>query len=401
VARPKKDRYFNGVKLEDNLYIGIKQRKNHYRYIRPDGTARFFTANTVHQANERARQANAKREGYQSIRVAKTKPTMMLDFIEEYIPYRETHSPRLKTKESWRDRCYKLRKFGREMTLPFSRLARNHIVEWWEGLTYYQQKARHAELRKLFNYLMTRELVPNFEYNPFTTSDDRPRLYLKEEPNRTRERLTINGFWKIYEAAGELGYEGLQIAMGISLVTFMREQDVILLRTDKHLDGKVLKCTIGKSAAQKGMAKASRLQWDTNTHTLLKELIDKGKRLGMRNNNCPYIVNHMPKQKRVGKTKDHFAQIAQRRLISMFTEARNATHLWDDLPAGIKPPTFHEIRSLADATASHQGFELETIQHAMAHSDKSQTLLYQANHDLPHEEVNIIFDRKFIGGSFV
>lgn len=145
---------------------------------------------------------------------------------------------------------------------------------------------------------------------------------------------------------------------------------------------------------------AVRRKWNTDTHDLLRQIIKKGRELSLKNARCPFIVSHMPLQKRRGKTKEHICQVTPKRLQQMFNEARDLTEFWDDLPKGRKPPTFHEIRSLADKLASEAGFKLEEIQHAMAHSDKSQTLLYLANQDLPFEQVDVVFDEEIIGGNF-
>ena len=77
--------------------------------------------------------------------------------------------------------------------------------------------------------------------------------------------------------AGELGLEGLQIAMGIAVTTFMRKSDILTLRGDTHIQGNLLQQIIQKSAAQKGMQKAARRQWNLQSHPLLKQLIQRGR----------------------------------------------------------------------------------------------------------------------------
>lgn len=400
MARPKKRRELDGVRLEDNLYPDNKGRSGHYRYLRPDGTFKHFTAETPHRANDLARKANALRDEYVKPRADKQRLTMLGGYVEDFIEYRERQSPGLQGKASWRNRGYQLRQFGREIKIPFSRLSKRHIDDWWHGLTHHQQKARHAEFRRLFNYLMGRDVLPNFEYNPFTTADDRPRLYLNERPERTRKRLTRDGFWRVYQAAGRLGYEGLQVAMGLALTTFLREHDILTTRLSEHLDGDLLKRVISKSAAQKGHTKAARLQWDVGSYDLLRQVIKKGRELSLKNGRCPFLVSHKPKQRRIGKTKEHYAQVTPKRLQEMFSKSVREAGCWDDLPTGMKPPTFHEIRSLADALATEAGYDISQIQHAMAHSDEAQTLMYQANQALPYEAVAIIFTEQNIGGNF-
>lgn len=50
--------------------------------------------------------------------------------------------------------------------------------------------------------------------------------------------------------------------------------------------------------------------------------------------------------------------------------------------------------------ASRAGIEISTIQHAMAHGSSAMTALYQANHDLPYEEVAVVFTPEMLDGGF-
>lgn len=400
MVRPKKPRFIDGIALADNLYPDNKGRQGHYRYLRPDGTFKHFNADTLAKANDLAEKANSNRSAADKHKKPRKGLTMLGGYIEEYIEYREYTSPTISAKTSWRNRCYQMRQFGRVIELSFSKLTRAHIDDWWRTMTHHQQKARHAEFRKLFNYLMGRNVLPRLDYNPFTTADDRPRLYVHASPARKRQRLNIEDFWAIYQSAGRLNFVGLQIAMGVSLTTFMRQEDILTLRIDQHLDGDLLKRVIGKSLAKRGNTKACRLQWDVGNYELLKQLIKRGRELSLKNARCPFLVSHWPKQKRSGVTKIHCAQVTPKRLQTMFNLARDATKRFVSLSELQSPPTFHEIRSLADKLAAQAGYDIEKIQHAMAHSDKSQSLMYLANHELPFEDVAVTFDSKMIGGDF-
>lgn len=392
--RPLKPRLFDGKLLADNLYPDNKKRPFYWRYKRPDGTFKHFTAASVEEANALAESANAKRDTHIATKGKKATTGTLSYYLPDYIGYRESTSPELKQKESWRNRKYALNQFCNLMTVPITLLSRDMIQHWWDNLTNHQQRHRHAEFRRFFNYLMGRGLLKQFEYNPFTTSDDRPKLMKRSKPKRKSERLTRDGFWRIYHAAGELGYEGLQIAMGVSLLTFMREGDVLDLKIGDHLEGDLLKRVIGKSESQKGVS-GSRLKWDLANYNLLRQLINRGRELSLKNRRCPYLISHWPKQRRLGEGKTHLAQVTNRRLISMFDEARKL--------AGFKqsnPPTFHSIRSLADKLAVDAGYDIKKIQHAMAHSSEAMTRLYQEGHELPFEAVEVQFTKEVIGGDF-
>ena len=62
MARPKKQRTFEGVVLADWLYADNKGRAGYWRYRRPDMSFKTFPAGDVHQANKIAEHNNASRD---------------------------------------------------------------------------------------------------------------------------------------------------------------------------------------------------------------------------------------------------------------------------------------------------------------------------------------------------
>ncbi|MDO8908881.1 MAG: tyrosine-type recombinase/integrase [Pseudohongiella sp.] len=400
MARPKLSRTFEGVTLADHLYS--TNRPNYWRYQRPDNSWRYFSAIGVEAANRIANENNARRHTMPTTR-ANQQPgrDSLLYWIRLYIQYRERQDPNLVTKSSWINRTYALKAFGHAMaSKPIGHIKRDVIDIWWLQLTHHQQKLRHAEFRRLFNWLMGQCLCPRLDYNPFTTADDRPRFYLNGEPEKSRMPCVLEDFWKIYDAAGSLGYQCLQIAMGISLTTFMRESDICSLKIDEHLRDSLLRRVIGKSEAQRGTANASRLSWDQTNYGLLRQLIARGMQLSLLHERCPYLISHTPKQKRIGKTKTHTHQVTPRRLMSMFNEARIVAKVHLEIPDDRTPTTFHEIRGLASALATTAGYELKVIQQAMAHENEATTRGYQDEHDLPYEQVPIIMTAELLGRDF-
>lgn len=398
MVRPKKPRYFDGVLLADNLYSDPKKRAGKWCYVRPDESKRIFDADTAHEANAIAKEANKNREDFTPNNDRNTGLTQIGILIEEFIRSRENNDKRLSGLRSWKNRVYALRKFGREMSMPPSKLSLKHINSWWDELTYYQQKLRHTEFRKAFNYWMGRGLFRQFEYNPFTTADDRPRLYLKGKPNRKRTRIkSMSEFRAIHFQAGKLGYLGLQIAMTLSLVTMLREGDILKLLISMIKNNK-FKITIGKSEAQRGHAKATRLEWDLKEHHALRMLFQQARELSLKNGRCPFVVSHMPKRINDSKFKIHAAQLTKERLAEQFREACDATKIWANLSSAKTPPTFHEVRSLADVIA-HTEYTTEQIQKVMGHADEDETLLYLGDHEMPHENVEVIFTEEMLEGA--
>ena len=395
MARPKKQRTFEGVVLADWLYADSRCRAGYWRYRRPDMSFKTFPASDVHQANKIAKHNNLSRDLMPVVSDPSIRGTLAAH-LPEFILHRETQSPVLISKDSWKNRKYQLASFAKEIVRPLAQLRRSEIMHWWDVLTPHQQKARHAEFRKLFNWLMGRELLPAIKYNPFTLADDKPRLYKASTPERKSDRLTIEGFWLIYGAAKDMGYPCLQIAMGISLTTFMREGDICSLKLSDNLEDNLLKKVIGKSLQQKGNAKAARLQWDVGNYNLLRQLIGDARELSMKNRRCPYVLNHWPKRKLLGKTKEHIAQVLPGRLQEMFEDVRAAVGF-----TGPNPPTFHSVRSLANKIAKDAKCHPDQIKQANAHSSIETQKTYQEGHELPFETVQIQFTAEQIGGDFI
>ncbi|WP_444926808.1 hypothetical protein ACJJI4_01450 [Microbulbifer sp. TRSA002] len=146
--------------------------------------------------------------------------------------WQEENDPRLPSKASWRNRCNALKRFGEDFEVTSIHKAKlTDLRKWRESLTYHQQHARRAEFNKFSNCLMA-EGLSKLESNPFTTSDDRPCLLEKGKLSKKHQRLTLESYWTIYEKAEELGYEALQVAMGISRITTMRRADICELNKD-------------------------------------------------------------------------------------------------------------------------------------------------------------------------
>jgi hypothetical protein len=394
-GREKQQRFFDGILLAENLYKDSRNRDGYWRYRRPDRTFKTFPAGDVHLANKIAEKNNALRDQIPKKNELSIKGALAAH-VDDYISDQELKSPSLLEKDSWRNRKYSLRQFCRQIVRPLVQLERKEIMHWWDVLSAHQQKARHAEFRRFFNYLMGRELLPKMQYNPFTLADDKPRFYESATPKRASVRFDMDGFWKIYHCAGDLGFEALQIAMGISLTTFMRETDILTLKLSDDLEDDLLRKVIGKSLSQVGEAKAERLQWNMKDYVLLRNLINRARLLAIKNYACPYVISHTGQTKKVGKTKDHICQVTPRSLITMMKKSRDLAGY-----AGMEnPPTFHTVRSLANSLAKNAQESKEAIQKNNAHKSVDTQLIYQEGHNLPFDDAPIQFTADQIGGDF-
>lgn len=367
----KKDRYVDGVKLADNLYQDAHGRPGFWRYRRPDRTFKVFQA-TVEEANELAEEANGRRH------LSGLDPSTMMYAVERYIAHAEHLRPSLKSKESWRNRCYAMKAFAREF--PLRTISERRIWEWWDSLTHSQQILREAEFRRMWTFFERENLVD--QPNPF----QKDRVLRREKPVSERERLTLEDFWRVYQKASA----GVQIAMGISLLTTMRRGDVVSLTRQNVQDG-YLRKVISKSEEKRGEIRAARLQWKLSEHPQLARLVQRG--LDTAPSGCNFIVHDRPLSRRMGKSKTHPHQVLPDRLGRLFAVARDAAGVGGD-----NPPTFHEVRSLGSFLLAQQGEEITDIQELMAHSDETMTHLYQSGHPLPWQTVGIQI--KDVGGQW-
>lgn len=399
MARPKKPRFVEGVQLEEHLHRDPRNRPGYWRYRRPNGTWKIFRAENVAEANQMAREANGARDKLpEGMRNGIDRASFAYR-VEAFIAWRERHDPALPGQENWRNRRGALRSFARTFSAtPVHKISRAQIAAWWDTLTHHQQGLRFTELRRFFNWLAGDGGCPQLEYNPFTLSDDRPRLYQTRKRPVARMRLTPLAFWAIYAKAGEMGMPGLQVAMGISLITALRREDVCALELEEHARGDCLRRIVGKSAAQRGQIHAARLEWDLTAQPLLAGLIRRARELSLQHFRCPYVVSHLPERKRRG-SKSHACQVLPDRLTKMFAEVRDATGLFQNLPAG-QPPTFHEIRALSAAMFGRAGYDVKAIQALMAHTDEDVTKLYQSGQDLPYLRIEMHIPPEILGGTF-
>ena len=57
--------------------------------------------------------------------------------------------------------------------------------------------------------------------------------------------------------------------------------------------------------------------------------------------------------------------------------------------------TFHGVRSFASKLALGADLKVKDIQVAMTHGDECTTRSYQAGHELPYQQVEIVFTKEY------
>jgi hypothetical protein len=139
----------------------------------------------------------------------------------------------------------------------------------------------------------------------------------------------------------------------------MQEGDICKLKLSENLEDNLLKKIFERAKPKKGDAKTARLQSNVPDYDLLMQLMRTARAQVFKNRECPYLILYWPKKKRVGKTKDHFAEVTARRLITMFKESRELARF-----TGESQPSFYHLRSLANLLAKEAKCDLQSIKQA-------------------------------------
>ena len=371
-------RYFDGVELVANLYLHQRKEPNKWRYKNPKSKkwVHLKELMTVAEANALATELNEMvADGFYERHA--TPSERLSTYVLQYQAYRERLDPTLIGLSSWYNRKTAMDKFARENFSNIKLINMDALRDWWDEQTYHQQKLRRAEFLKMFNWLMGKNLVPKLEFNPFTNSDDVPRLLSKSKPQKQRKPCSQSTFDMVYKNAGQAGYECLQIAMNISRYTTLREGDICSLRWENIKDG-CLRVIVMKSLGQKGESRATRLSWSLKDHPELKRYIDRARELSLINKRCPFVISHTPKRRAWNEDKEHLCQVQGKRIARMFNDCR-----------GESETVFHEVRGLAATLLKNAGNTNKQIKEIMAHESINTTLDYMNPDDLPFENVTI------------
>ena len=372
-------RYYDDVELVANLYPHQRKELNKWRYKNPKSKKWVHLKDlmAVDQANKLAAELNDMvADGFYE-RHATPSERLYL-YVNQYQQYRERLDPKLIGLNSWYNRKTTMNKFARDNFKNIKSIDMDALRTWWDEQSYHQQKLRRAEFLKLFNWLMGKNLVPKLDFNPFTNSDDVPRLLSKSKPEKKRKPCNQLTFNMIYKNAEKEGFECLQIAMDVSRYTTLREGDICSMRWDKQIVDGCLRVVVMKSLGQKGESRATRLSWSLKDHPELKRYIDRARELSLINKRCPFIISHTPKRRAWNEEKEHLCQVTNDRLSRMFNDCR-----------GESETTFHEVRGLAATLLKSAGNTNKEIKEIMAHESISTTLDYMNPDDLPFETVTI------------
>ena len=391
---PRKPRIIEGLQLPENLYQHPRKQTGRWRYKQPDSSWYYFDAPIV-AAIAAAETLNESRSISEKPKAPKPGRLSFQKHIEEFAAEREKRDPSLASKASWKDRKGYLKKLAKDFAhTTVNRVTMLELQAYWDKFTGHAQRARRAEFKRFFNYLIARELCPSLTANPFTTDDSKPQVAMRARPGKKRLRLGIRDFWLIYDHAGAKGWHFLQRAMLISLVTTMRRGDICDLRLDEHVLGDYLRKQINKSHAQLSQAEfkadPSNLSWNLKNQPVLRKVINEARESSLKHARCPYIIHFKPARRIKGEQRKHANQVLPDYLTRAFSEARDESGAFDGVSSKARP-SFHEIRALGSHLFNKAFGEgrRKDVQILMAHTDEKITKHYQQGHETHWTEVEL------------
>lgn len=186
---------------------------------------------------------------------------------------------------------------------------------------------------------------------------------------RLRDRLTLEGYRAIYPHAPPY----CQAGMDLILQTLQRPEDVVMLRYDDEVSGR-LRIQQRKTGTRLSILVSPQL----------REVIEASRD----GKPCPFIVHdlprRLPKREDRAQRRQHHMQVFEDKLSRAFREARNVSGFYR---RSKHPPSLYEIKSLGGDRYRAMGWSEQQVQALMGHKDVAMTREYLDGHEEPWQEV--------------
>lgn len=198
---------------------------------------------------------------------------------------------------------------------------------------------------------------------------------------RQRSRHTVEGYDLIRAAASR----PLQVAMDLALYSLQRRDDLVHLKREDVIRDQepwLLQVSPAKSK-RRGVHLRIAVPKGTKLREALEAALALPAELGVV---TPYLLAHKPRRRRHGSQKTSVYQWTPKALTVAFTEARDRSEAYGDLPAE-KRPTLHQLRALGSWLYREAGVSDEHIQVLMGHASVKMTEAYQAGHQIDWQDV--------------
>jgi hypothetical protein len=282
-------------------------------------------------------------------------------FWHEYVP-RQDWSDRYRDEmRILRDRY--MRELGRYTLLGVSRKV---LQSLWTGLGPHAYHRHRVFWIHLFRYAMSQ--------NRTIQQNEAEHTLTAPSRQRRRGRLTLEQFQAIREHAPR----DLQIAMDVALYSLQRRGDLVrMLRedVDRSAEPWVLRV-----APRKVRKLEVRLRIQAPAGSKLRGALEAALRLPAELGVVtPALLAHQPRRQRQARERVHVYAWTEGALSRAFQAARDATGLWEDVPAEERP-TFHSLRALGAWLYREAGFSEEQVQAIAGHQSSDMTRAYQDGH---------------------
>lgn len=222
---------------------------------------------------------------------------------------------------------------------------------------------KHRQLLSdIFNFAIQRGFI---KHNPVSATEK------KDEPERQRERHTVDGYQKIYNAAPEW----LQRAMKIALLSLQRRGDLVSLHRDS-IDMQERTITI---LQQKSRTYAQpvyiKIRMGDELYEAVKDCLSSGIP-------CPYLIHYRPLRMttKIRHSKKHPFAVTLDHLTKSFSDVRNECGAYNHLPPK-KRPSLHDLRALGSFLYEKAGYSIEYIQALDGHANPETTQRYIDGHE--------------------
>lgn len=285
-------------------------------------------------------------------------------FRGEYLP-EKNHSARTASEVEYRLRRYD-RDFGQT---SWEGLTLAKLSDWLKPLTREAYRKHRAQWIEIFRFACSVGIADK----------NIAELTLAKSPQkRVRKRWTEAQ----YKAARDGADQWLQIAMDLAVLTLQRREDLVNMRFDDIVDGRLL-----VTQSKTGKRLAIRIGGD------LEALIKRAK---SRSIVCPYIIARRPIKERRSKTGNsdtHPFQVEAGYLTRAITKARdaatdaNGSSLFAGYAQG-EHPTLHELRSFGAHLYREAGYPEDYIQALLGHETAKMTTHYLDGHKIEYDEVS-------------
>jgi len=346
--------------LPPHLYVD----EHGYRYRRPDGKE-VRVGQDRQAAVSAALELNRHFYGSLADRVTRDAGRTVSAFLDKHLDVimRERELAPA-TKRDWRDKEKKIREaFGDRVPAT---ITLGECSAFLSAMTPYQSNHYRTQCNVLWRYMIVHGWLGERPYNPWPDT-------LTRRTKVSRERLTLDAYRAIWTAASELPKVGtsIQNGMDLALHTLARRADISKWRrTDYEREAQTLQVIQSKTGA------AIRFHVGPPLRAVLERCLNDGV--------ASQWIIHQPVRAGKGRMAH---RLSPESLTRGFKEARDRTGLYDTLPEGRTPPSFHEIRALGAELYRKAGLDEREIQQLLGHEDVRQTKVYLSRHEREYTDV--------------